>query len=307
MDPGLKLQTSASASQSTQANESVELTSTHNPVHEKEESSPLPGTKKVGVSASVSAVRDIDCATSSFWCKLWINILYEDPAVANREGVFRDDDFASFDESESSKLSKFTAPNPTLINSIDVDRAEESLRIVDASAGLVTWNIRLQGTFSFTANVRDFPFDAQALSVRIAFKHTFSLVTPHQLIKEKSHKNPLPKYSGTSWWGVYNNIEWEPLHFTTAESKESDTESGKPRPPPVVTAVFRKAKHGIHDRHEFKCWFSVVRKPDYYVWNVITFVAVRVCLKDGAGLFFVLLRSSLTTLLLPLLLSAIPL
>jgi hypothetical protein len=37
--------------------------------------------KTIGVSINMSAVRDVNAADSSFWCKFWLNILYEDADV----------------------------------------------------------------------------------------------------------------------------------------------------------------------------------------------------------------------------------
>jgi hypothetical protein len=214
--------------------------------------------KTIGVSINISAIREINAADSSFWCKFWLNILYEDETIKvfyenNPAYVFADSGFLDFDADEDPKPSKKLRPNPTLMNSVDVERAEEVVRVINVTRGLISWNIRFQGKFSVPMDVHEFPFDAQMLSVGLCFKETFTV---------KPHPTDL-----TMWYGRYTNVEFQPLEFDTTRDEKV----------PLVDMDISTIHYGTSGRvrPHVQGKIVVVRAAGHYRWNVITFV---VCL-----------------------------
>jgi hypothetical protein len=210
--------------------------------------------KTIGVSISMSAVRDVNAADSSFWCKFWLNILYEDatvkafyendPAADLADGGFLD--FEAEPSKDEPVPCKRLRPNPTLMNSVDVERAEEVVRIISRSRGLLSWNIRFQGKFSAPMDVQDFPFDAQMLKIGICFKETFT-VKPHPT-------------DYTTWFGKYTNVEFYPLVFA------EDTEEKVPKVDMDISTMHSKASG--RERPHIACKIALCRSSSYYLWNV---------------------------------------
>lgn len=223
---------------------------------------------RVGVSFQLSSLRDIDAANSTFWAKGWLNILYVEPKIlANPgdyyDGMYIDKEHDKGDKGQDNgKYTRASLPLPTLQNSYSVELAEQVMRVKDKSRGLVTWNIRYQGTFAMGLDVHTFPFDLHTLQIQFIFKPGYHLVH-HEFVPTQSY-------------GQLVNNSWD---FLVVNGEKDNA--------PWLSATYSKFKSNASNQDSPKVTFKiqVARKPFYYITNIVVVVIFLEILTGSVFLF----------------------
>jgi len=218
---------------------------------------------RVGVSFNLSSLRDIDAANSTFWAKGWLNILYVEPKILANPDDYYDGMYIDkeHDKGEDGKYTRASLPLPTLMSSYSVELAEQVMRVKDKSRGLVTWNIRYQGTFAMGLDVHNFPFDLHTLQIPFIFKPGYHLV--HH------------EFDPTKCYGQLVNNSWDFL-VVNGESKHNA---------PWLSATYSKFKSNASEQPKVTFNILVARKPFYYITNIVVVVVFLEILTGSVFLF----------------------
>jgi len=215
--------------------------------------------KYLGLCTQISAIWNVNASDSTFDCDLMLNMSYFDELV--KKLAEEDPEFfhkGRYLDFNDETLGDFTSrPIPKLLNDVDVEINPSSYYILDPKLGLVSFNLRIKGTFRETQEVDSFPFDTQDVSIRIRFSSSYILQNHH--------------YERTHWFGYAASTEFL-FKLLPDGSPEIEDEF-----------YFFESEGSGRKYPVYAISVELQRRWPYYAWNIMLFIFILTAL--GSSVF----------------------